>query len=310
MRERAVGDQRVEGGEGGEVPGVVARERGGVQAERELGDGRALVDRDRRPQLHRHPPSERCLEAQAGRGLGGPPRCVVAPLRLVAPVDRDRHLPLALDVQPRQRGFRLVGRLHDRVEERSNSLVEHHVARDDAFEAVGARVVEPVDREGVAQERGGTTAHDRHPRQHRDESPAPRAAGSGRADAGSSTMGDSEPSKSTNSAARAGSSTNGWSARGMATLRPGARLRGADDDEAVGVGRAIGRIGGIRLRGRATTDAVRRKQLSFTLEPGDALDRDALALVGEVGGILHVVVLLARSVSVRVWARPGTPDAL
>src|SRR5215207_3098400 len=46
---------------------------------------------------------------------------------------------------------------------------------------------------------------------------AARAAGSGRAAAGSRTIGASEPSKSTNSAARAGSSTNESSARGTAT---------------------------------------------------------------------------------------------
>ena len=61
-------------GERREVAGVVTGERGNRHAalERELGDGRALVDRHRRPQLDRHPPAERRVEPESRDGRLAP----------------------------------------------------------------------------------------------------------------------------------------------------------------------------------------------------------------------------------------------
>ena len=303
----AVADERAQGGERGQVAGVVAGERGARRMPRarsatvvplSTGTG-GRSSTAMRPRSGASSPR---------RGAASAAHAVAsrAPLGLVAPVDGDRHLALALHPQPGQRGLGLVGRLRDRVDERPHPLVEHHLAGDDPFEAVGADVVEPVDRQRVAQERGGPTAHDRHRAEHAGRAAparrAPRGAAAPRPGRARSATA-SRRSRRTARRVRA-RATNGRSARGTATVPPRRALRGADDDDAVGVGRALGRVGRVRLRSshrcrrrtaRAACPHARTRRRTATTVPWRSLV--------EVGRRLHVVALGARAVSVRVCAR-------
>ena len=291
VAEYTVAFERVQRREGGEVAGVVPRERGHRCAAGEVGDGGALVDGNRRPQLDRHPSPQRSLEPQARRRLVGPCHRLGPPVGLGAPVDGDGHTPLALHQQPGQCLVGLVGGARDRAHPGPDAVVDHHLAVDDPFEAVGADVAQPVDVERIPQERGGSAAHHDHRPQHRHE-PGQRGAGRGEHRGRAGVVDDR---REQNRRSRRRTRWRRDRRRTVAARAAGPRrfplrwLRRADDHEAVGLRRAHGRIGGIRLHLRAVRHPVQREQGALTVEPLEALDHGAGALAAQVRGRLHVV---------------------
>ena len=257
----------------------------------EVGDGGALVDGDRRPQLDRHPPPQRCLQPQARRGLVGPRQRLGPAVGLGAPVDGDGHTPLALHQQPGQRLVGLVGGTRDRAHPWPDAVVDHHLAVDDPFEAVGADVAQPVDVERVPQERGRSAAHHGHRPQHRHE-PGQRGAGRGE-HRGRAGVADDRRERTVE--------VGEERARGGIVDERSQRGREGHDASPSG-GYAVPMItrqsasdapaGGLEGYGCTCApfgDAVEREQGALTVEPLDALDHGAVAFAAQVRRRLHVV---------------------
>ena len=125
-------------------------------------DRRALVDRDRRPQLdcESGPPLAR---ARDGGELGRDAEHLVGAIRLHAPVQRDADAGLALDDHAREPGVGLVGRGRDRGRERHDPRVDPAFAVDQELHPVQPGEHETRHRHPPGEELDGPAADDAHP---------------------------------------------------------------------------------------------------------------------------------------------------
>ena len=187
------------------------RTRPRLEARRTAPRHRALVDRHRRAQLHRHPPGWSVEPGRAAAAAAQAAR-LGRPLGAVAPVDGDRDRALALDQQRRAARLGRVG--GDRDRRRVNGSTRGSsttVARRPALEPVlRRRRSSPSSPSASARNATGrplTTATMRDRADERGE----RVAGRRQRDraSGSSTIGASEPSKSTSTAASDACSASG-----------------------------------------------------------------------------------------------------
>ena len=195
---------------------------------------------------------------------------------------------------------------------RAHAVVEHHLTVDDPFEPVGADVVErrrsPACRPGTRP--GGRSRPRRCPTAGRAAPARPAPPGGARRGRVVHDGRQRAVEVDERSAAR-----RARAAKRQERTREGhgasvARLRAADDDDAVGVGRALGRVGRVRLvpshrcrrrTARGPRPHVRTRRRTGRRCPGVPCRRLAGACM---------LYPSARSLSVSVCATPCTPDPL
>ena len=252
VRERAGAGELAQRGERGEVAGVVAREGG---------DRRAAARAARRPPCPCRPGPAAAARPPSGprSGAASPRRAAVASAH-ASPRRPDRvgvrqwmvtrDLALALDQQPGRRGVRVVGGPGDGVDPRPHRVVDDHLAVDEALEAVGADVLEArrarCAPRGTSTGRPLTTATVPGPARAGRAPHVPRAGPRGR------RVGDDRRERAVEVDEQRGATvgprrTDERGRDGHDALRT-ARYAVPMIDDAVGVGRALGRVLRVRLR--------------------------------------------------------------
>ena len=247
----------------------------------QAGHRRTLVDRHGRPELDCHASPQRCVEPEPGAASaaqrpasaprsGWSRQCTVTATSPLRSTSRPGRAASASSAAGRRRPRRAAPA-------RRPPPLPRGCAPGRTCPGSRARR-SPT----VAEEGGRTTAHHGHGAEHRDQ--PGRRRGRPAAVAPSRVEHDRRQGAVEVDEERRARIVDEGLERGRDGHDASAPVLRADDDDAVGVGRTLRRVGGVRLHVRGGPHAVELQHRRFAVEAVPALDHGALALLVEVAG--------------------------